>query len=87
MDYKDTLNLPRTDFAMKADLVAREVVAHEREDEARVYPQLRRYLHDGHGLTAMSRAHREIQHLARLLGRLAQGLQSLSGKFWQFVQE
>ncbi|HAV64251.1 MAG TPA: isoleucine--tRNA ligase, partial [Verrucomicrobiales bacterium] len=23
-DYKDTLNLPRTDFAMKADLVARE---------------------------------------------------------------
>jgi isoleucyl-tRNA synthetase len=24
MDYKDTLNLPRTDFAMKADLVARE---------------------------------------------------------------
>jgi len=24
IDYKDTLNLPRTDFAMKADLVARE---------------------------------------------------------------
>ncbi|PYL01084.1 MAG: isoleucine--tRNA ligase, partial [Verrucomicrobia bacterium] len=24
MDYKDTLNLPRTDFPMKADLVARE---------------------------------------------------------------
>jgi isoleucyl-tRNA synthetase len=24
MDYKDTLNLPRTEFAMKADLVARE---------------------------------------------------------------
>ena len=24
MDYKDTLNLPRTDFAMKADLVTRE---------------------------------------------------------------
>src|SRR5207247_1527941 len=24
MDYKDTLNLPRTDFAMKADLVQRE---------------------------------------------------------------
>ena len=23
MDYKDTLNLPRTDFAMKADLVTR----------------------------------------------------------------
>ena len=24
MDYKNTLNLPRTDFPMKADLVARE---------------------------------------------------------------
>src|SRR4030088_1378758 len=24
MEYKDTLNLPRTDFPMKADLVARE---------------------------------------------------------------
>jgi isoleucyl-tRNA synthetase len=24
MEYKETLNLPRTDFAMKADLVARE---------------------------------------------------------------
>ncbi len=24
MDYKDTLNLPRTDFPMKADLVVRE---------------------------------------------------------------
>ena len=24
MEYKETLNLPRTDFAMKADLVTRE---------------------------------------------------------------
>jgi len=24
MDYKNTLNLPQTDFPMKADLVARE---------------------------------------------------------------
>jgi len=24
MDYKDTLNLPRTDFPMRADLVTRE---------------------------------------------------------------
>jgi isoleucyl-tRNA synthetase len=24
MDYRDTLNLPRTEFPMKADLVARE---------------------------------------------------------------
>ncbi|MBK5960659.1 heavy metal translocating P-type ATPase [Rhodoplanes elegans] len=55
-------------------LVAEEVVAHERDDEAEVYPSLTRYLADSHGLSAMSRAHREIQHLARLLSRLADGL-------------
>ena len=55
-------------------LVAEEVVAHERDDEAEVYPSLTRFLADSHGLSAMSRAHREIQHLARLLSRLADGL-------------
>ena len=33
-----------------------------------------KYLADRHGLGAMSRAHREIIHLARLLRRLADGL-------------
>ncbi|MDC7787764.1 heavy metal translocating P-type ATPase [Rhodoplanes sp. TEM] len=56
-------------------LVAREVVSHERDDETSVYPRLTRFLADGHGLSAMSRAHREIQHLARMLGRLADGLE------------
>ena len=51
-------------------------MAHERDDEARIYPRLTRYLPDGHGLAAMSRAHREILHLARLLARLADGLKS-----------
>jgi heavy metal translocating P-type ATPase len=55
-------------------LVTEEVVRHERDDEATVYPRLTRFLSDGHGLSAMSRAHREIQHLARLLARLADGL-------------
>ena len=32
------------------------------------------HLADRHGLGAMSRAHREIMHLARLLRRLADGL-------------
>ena len=34
----------------------------------------RKFLSDGHGLGAMSRAHREIIHLARLLDRIAEGL-------------
>ena len=50
------------------------VVMHERGDETRVYPQLRPFLVDSHGLSAMSRAHREILHLARLLARLTDGL-------------
>lgn len=57
-------------------LVADQIVAHERDDEKRIYPRLSTYLADGHGLAAMSRAHREIQHLARLLQRLADGLEA-----------
>ena len=38
--------------------------------------RLARFLHDGHGLAAMSRAHREILHLARLLARLSDGLRA-----------
>jgi soluble P-type ATPase len=55
-------------------IVANEIVAHERDDESRIYPRVARYLADRHGLAAMSRAHREIIHLARLLGRLTDGL-------------
>jgi heavy metal translocating P-type ATPase len=55
-------------------IVANEIVAHEREDESAVYPRLSKFLRDGHGLGAMSRAHREIIHQARLLGRIADGL-------------
>ena len=53
---------------------SREIVEHERSDESNVYPRLAKFLADGHGLGAMSRAHREIMHLARLLDRLATDL-------------
>ena len=56
------------------DIVSRHIVDHERADETIVYPQLKRYLADGHGLDAMNRAHREIAHLARLLERATSGL-------------
>ena len=55
-------------------VVSRQIVEHERADETNVYPRLAEFLTDGHGLGAMSRAHREIQHLARLLDRLAADL-------------
>jgi hypothetical protein len=56
------------------DIIERQIVRHERDDEASVYPSLAKFLADGHGLGAMSRAHREIIHLARLLGQLTAGL-------------
>jgi heavy metal translocating P-type ATPase len=56
------------------ELVGARIVQHERQDESSVYPSIARFLHDSHGLAAMSRAHREILHLARLLARLSDGL-------------
>ena len=55
-------------------VIARQIVEHEKDDEAKVYPDLAKYLSDSHGLGAMGRAHREIMHLSRLLSRLAEGL-------------
>jgi len=60
---------------LKADqIVQGEIVEHERADESAVYPKIAEFLADRHGLGAMSRAHREIIHLARLLRRLTDGL-------------
>jgi len=55
MDYKNTLNLPRTEFAMKADLVAREPRRAADWEAARLYERImearsggpRFVLHDG----------------------------------------
>jgi heavy metal translocating P-type ATPase len=58
----------------EANRVVQEVIAHERADESDVYPRLVEFLGDSHGLGAMSRAHREIMHLGRLLDRLATDL-------------
>ena len=63
------------DLIAKAhSIVEQSIVTHERGDETKVYPRLRQFLADSHGLSAMSRAHREILHLARLLARVADGL-------------
>ena len=52
-------------------IVSEQIVEHERNDERIVYPGLSKFLRDGTGLAAMSRAHREILHLSRLLARLS----------------
>jgi heavy metal translocating P-type ATPase len=55
-------------------LVQQQVVAHERDDEGNIYPRLAAILRERHSLSAMSRAHREILHLSRLLARVAEDL-------------
>jgi heavy metal translocating P-type ATPase len=57
-------------------IVSEQIAPHERTDESETYPGLVKILGDGHGLNAMSRAHREIIHLSRLLHRLATSLTS-----------
>jgi isoleucyl-tRNA synthetase len=55
MDYRDTLNLPKTDFPMKADLPKKEPVILKEWEEKRIYDKLREsaknrekyILHDG----------------------------------------
>ena len=55
MEYKDTLNLPRTDFAMKADLVTREPERLKKWETAKLYEKIQTsrataekfVLHDG----------------------------------------
>jgi len=55
MDYKDTLNLPRTDFPMKADLVTREPERLKKWEAERLYQRIQAartgepqfVLHDG----------------------------------------
>jgi heavy metal translocating P-type ATPase len=58
------------------ELVQAQVVVHERDDEGSIYPRLAKVLRENHGLSAMSRAHREILHQARLLSRVAADLPS-----------
>ncbi|NVN86643.1 MAG: heavy metal translocating P-type ATPase [Rhodopseudomonas sp.] len=61
-------------IAEASSVVDASIVEHERDDESAVYPRITKVLGHDHGLIAMSRAHREIMHLARLLSRLSAGL-------------
>jgi len=55
-------------------LVQEQVVVHERDDEGSIYPRVVKLLRESHSLSAMSRAHREIMHLSRLLARIVEDL-------------
>ena len=56
------------------ELLRERLLPHERQDDAEVYPAMARLIGGDDPLAAMSRMHREIQHLARLLNRMAKDL-------------
>ncbi len=91
MDYKDTLNLPRTDFPMKADLVRREPERLARWEAARLYERIQAaragappfVLHDGPPF-----ANGEI-HLGHVLNKILKDIvikyQTLRGRRAPYV--
>jgi heavy metal translocating P-type ATPase len=60
-------------FALN-ELLREQLLPHERQDDAQVYPAVARLIGGDDPLATMSRMHREIYHLARLLSRMAQDL-------------
>jgi len=58
------------------ELLRQQLLPHERQDDAQVYPAMARLIGGDDPLAAMSRMHREIQHLARLLSRMTKDLPS-----------
>jgi len=66
----------RAELEAVADLLRRDLLPHESEDEKTLYPKLEGVLRGADPLAAMSRTHREIFHLARLYGRLVDDLPS-----------
>lgn len=64
----------RKELEAVAVMLRNELLPHEREDEASLYPQLAGVLSGPDPLAAMSRTHREIFHLARLYARVLDDL-------------
>ncbi|MGA8755235.1 MAG: heavy metal translocating P-type ATPase, partial [Stellaceae bacterium] len=56
------------------ELLREQLLPHERQDDAQIYPAMARLIGGDDPLATMSRTHREIHHLARLLSRMAKDL-------------
>jgi iron-sulfur cluster repair protein YtfE (RIC family) len=58
----------------EADTLVRRLLRHEREDDTRLYPLIERMLGGSDPIASMHRAHREVQQLGGLLGRMVTDL-------------
>ena len=56
------------------DLLREQLLPHERQDDAKTYPAMARLIGGDDPLAAMSRMHREIYHLARMLSRMTRDM-------------
>ena len=59
------------ELARLNEVLQKQLIPHEDQDDARVYPTVARLIGGDDPMAAMSRAHREIRYLSRLLQRMA----------------
>lgn len=64
----------RADLAALDRLFADQLLPHERQDDANIYPGVAQLLGGDDPMATMSRSHREILHLGRLFGHMAADL-------------
>ena len=64
----------RADLAELDRLLADQLLPHERQDDANIYPGVAQLLGGDDSMATMSRSHREILHLGRLFGRMVADL-------------
>jgi heavy metal translocating P-type ATPase len=56
------------------ELLQKQLIPHEDQDDAKVYPAVEQLIGGDDPMAAMSRGHREIRHLSRLLQRMGSDL-------------
>ncbi len=62
------------EVARLAELLQARLIPHEDRDDAKTYPNVARLIGGDDPMAAMSRSHREIRHLSRLLQRMSSNL-------------
>jgi heavy metal translocating P-type ATPase len=71
-DHLDALSGPEAGEGLRGALtfLQEDILAHHREEDERLYPELARVLGDGKSLVPLGRTHQEIEHLVRYFARI-----------------
>jgi soluble P-type ATPase len=68
------LDKVRGELADLNDVLQKRLIPHEERDDTQIYPNVARLIGGDDPMAAMSRTHREIRHLSRLLQRVSSDL-------------